>query len=289
MREFTILSGKGGAGKTTVAAAIASLAHNAIFCDNDVDAADLHLILKPEIKEEYQFDSGTKAQIDTEICTDCGLCVEYCRFDAIHYNNAGQLYVNPHQCEGCRLCERICPVQAITSHQHTNNNWFISDTRFGTLVHATMGPGEENSGKLVTCIREKARQLATEKNSDYIINDGSPGIGCPVIASVTGTDVVLLVIEPSLTGIHDAERLYKLVQSFNIPAFALINKFDINTEITKQAEIFLQKNDIPLIGKIPFDAKFVESMVEGKTIFEYLPDSNLTKIFEQAWQSLNSA
>jgi MinD superfamily P-loop ATPase len=152
-----------------------------------------------------------------------------------------------------------------------------------------MGPGEENSGKLVTCIREKARQLATEKNSDYIINDGSPGIGCPVIASVTGTDVVLLVIEPSLTGIHDAERLYKLVQSFNIPAFALINKFDINTEITKQAEIFLQKNDIPLIGKIPFDAKFVESMVEGKTIFEYLPDSNLTKIFEQAWQSLNSA
>ena len=287
MREITILSGKGGAGKTTVAAAIASLAGNAIFCDNDVDAADLHLILNPEIKEEYRFDSGTIAQIDPGVCTNCGLCAEYCRFDAIHYDPSGQLYINPFQCEGCRLCERICPVQAITSHTNTNNSWYISDTRFGTLVHAKMGPGEENSGKLVTCIREKAKQLATEKGADFIISDGSPGIGCPVIASVTGTDVVLLVIEPSLTGIHDAERLYKLVRSFNITTFALINKFDINEEITEQAESFLKTNDIPLVGKIPFDTKFVESMVEGKTIFEYTPGADLCKIFEKAWRIMS--
>lgn len=288
MREITILSGKGGAGKTTVAAAIASLTQNAVFCDNDVDAADLHLILKPDIRQEYQFDSGTIAIINPEICTDCGLCISYCRFDAIHYNSSGRLFVNPHQCEGCRLCERTCPAQAITSYQNTNNNWYISDTRFGTMVHAKMGPGEENSGKLVTCIREKARQLATEKKSEYIISDGSPGIGCPVIASITGTDVVLLVIEPSLTGIHDAERLNILVESFNIPAFALINKFDINTEITELAEIFLKKNNIPLVGKIPFDTRFVESMVEGKTIIEYLPGSDLTEIFEEAWKSITT-
>lgn len=288
MREVTILSGKGGAGKTTVAAAIASLAQNAVFCDNDVDAADLHLIFDPEIKKEYQFDSGTIAEINPDICTGCALCINYCRFDAIHYNKSDRLYINPHQCEGCRLCERICPEQAISSYKNRNNSWFISNTRFGTLVHARMGPGEENSGRLVICIREKAKQLAAEQNANFIISDGSPGIGCPVIASVTGTDIVLLVIEPSLTGIHDAERLLKLVRSFDIPVFALINKYDINKEITDKAESFLINNRIPIIGKIPFDTKFVESMVNGKTIVEYAPGSKLTNIFEKAWQRLIS-
>ena len=187
MQEITILSGKGGAGKTSVAAAIASLAKNAVFCDNDVDAADLHLIFHPKIIEEHDFSSGIKAVIDPEKCSVCGLCMEHCRFSAIHPNNNGIPEVNPFQCEGCRLCERICPEEAIKSVQYNKNKWFISETRFGPFVHARMGAGEENSGRLVTEIRKKAREIATETVADFIINDGPPGIGCPVIASVTGT------------------------------------------------------------------------------------------------------
>jgi len=286
MQEITILSGKGGAGKTSVAAAIASLAKNTVFCDNDVDAADLHLILHPKVKEEHEFSSGSKALIDPEECSVCGLCEEHCRFNAIHPNEQGIPEVNPFQCEGCRLCERICPQQAITSVQFNNNKWFVSDTRFGPLVHARMGAGEENSGRLVTEIRKKAREIAGETSARFIINDGPPGIGCPVIASVTGTGKVLLVIEPSLSGLHDAKRLLKLVESFRIPVFAVINKYDINTEITAQTEQFLQKKSIPLIGKIPFDTRLVDSMVAGKSLVEFAPDSEPGQEFKSIWEKL---
>ena len=286
MKEITILSGKGGAGKTSVAAAIASVAQNAVFCDNDVDAADLHLIFNPEIMESYDFDSGTVAVINPEICTNCGLCEEHCRFDAIHPNSSEQLEVNPFQCEGCRLCERICPENAIESVYNNNNYWFVSETRFGVLVHAKMGPGEENSGKLVTEVRKKAKEIATETNADYVINDGPPGIGCSAIASITGTDAVLLVIEPTLSGLHDAKRLVVLVNSFNIPVFAIINKFDINKEITNKVENYLVENKIPLIGQLPFNTKMVESMVHGKTIVEYVAEENISKEFYSIWNKI---
>jgi len=286
MKEITVLSGKGGTGKTSIVAALASLAENAVFCDNDVDAADLHLILDPHILEEHQFDSGSKAFINTNVCIDCGLCEQHCRFDAIHRDKSGYLMVNPFQCEGCRLCERICPVEAITSEQYNNNSWFISDTRFGKLVHAKMGAGEENSGRLVTNIRSKAKEIAEQEKADYIISDGSPGIGCPVIASITGTDTVLLVIEPSLSGIHDARRLFELVKSFNIPTLALINKFDINPAITSQTMKFLNDNNITVTGKIPFDTRFVEAMVKGKTIIEYTPGSDLSLVLTSVWKQL---
>ena len=286
MQEITILSGKGGAGKTSVVAAMASLAKNAVFCDNDVDAADLHLIFHPEIKEEHAFSSGSKALIDTEICSACGLCMEHCRFNAIHPNKNGIPEVNPFQCEGCRLCERICPEQAITSVQYNNNKWFVSETRFGQLVHARMGAGEENSGRLVTEIRKKAMEIAAETDADYIISDGPPGIGCPVIASITGTGKVLLVIEPSRSGLHDAKRLLKLVESFRIPVYAVINKFDINLEITAQTEKFLQEKSIPLIGKVPFDTILVDSMVAGKSMVEFAPDSEPGQEFKSIWEKL---
>ncbi len=288
MKEITILSGKGGAGKTSVAAAIASVAKNAVFCDNDVDAADLHLIFNPEIKERYDFDSGTVAVIDPDVCTNCGICVEHCHFDAIHPNAIEQLEVNPFQCEGCRLCERVCPEGAIESVYNNNNHWFVSNTRFGTLVHAKMGPGEENSGKLVTEIRKKAKEIATQINADFIINDGPPGIGCSAIASITGTDAVLMVIEPTLSGLHDAKRLVELVNTFNIPVFAVINKFDLNREITEKVKNYLDENSISLVGKIPFANEMVESMVNEKTIIEYAPDNKISKEFYSIWEKIKN-
>ncbi len=287
MKELTILSGKGGAGKTTIVAALASLAKNVVYCDNDVDASDLHLIFKPEVKEMYPFDSGSKAVIDTKNCNNCGLCSDYCRFDAIHPNSSGHYEVNPFQCEGCRLCERVCHAESITMIENKNNHWFIFETRFGTLVHAKMSPGEENSGKLVTQVRRKAKEIAKSINADYIINDGPPGIGCSAIASITGSGLILLVIEPTLSGLHDAVRLAELVDSFKIPVLAVINKFDINLEITVQVEKFLAEREIPLAGKIPYNTKMVESIVKGKTFIEFAPDDKTCKELELVWERIS--
>jgi MinD superfamily P-loop ATPase len=289
MKEITILSGKGGAGKTTVTAALASLATNAVFCDNDVDASDLHLIFEPEITESHRFSSGSIAKINPGTCTNCGLCESSCRFDAIHTNENNLPEVNSFQCEGCRLCERICPVNAITSEENFNNHWYVSDTRFGKMVHAKMGPGEENSGKLVSRIRERAREIANEIRAEFIINDGPPGIGCSAISSVTGTDVVLLVIEPTASGLHDAKRLVELVETFNIPMFATINKHDINTEVTAVVEDYLQSKKIEILGRLPFDPKMVESMVYKKTIVEFDPQSRVSNELKNTWLELISS
>lgn len=287
MKEITILSGKGGAGKTSIVAAIASVAKNTVFCDNDVDAADLHLIFNPTIKVQNKFDSGSVAVINPEECNNCGLCEEHCRFDAIHINSLNQLEINPFQCEGCRLCERICPENAITTIQNLNNEWYISETRFGPLIHAKMGPGEENSGKLVTKIRETANEIATQIKADFIINDGPPGIGCSAIASVTGTDAVLVIIEPSLSGLHDAKRLVELVNSFKVPVFAAINKYDINHSVTRQVENYLKSKSILLIGKLPYNTEMVESMIQGKTVVEYRPNGEFSDEIKSIWDAIS--
>lgn len=288
MKEITILSGKGGAGKTSITAALATLSEHAVLCDNDVDAADLHLLLQPAIKEKKNFYGGWKASIALEKCTGCGQCLDYCRFDAIHTKTDGALYINPFQCEGCRLCGRICPAEAITSQRSKQNYWFVSDTRFGIMVHAQMGPGEENSGKLVTHVRKKAMDLAVEKELSYIINDGPPGIGCAAIASLSGTNKVLLVTEPTKSGLHDARRLVELTESFQVPVYAIINKYDINAGMTTSIEHFLEEKGIPLLAKIPFDEEMVAAITAGKTIVEYSPESLITSLINKVWEELKS-
>ncbi len=286
MHEITLLSGKGGTGKTTIAAALASVARDAVFCDADVDAADMHLILKPEILEEHRFESNYVAKIDDDNCTRCSKCVEYCRFDAIHYKPFGGLEINPFQCEGCRLCERICPVGAIHSEKNNNNFWYVSNTRFGTLVHARMGAGEENSGKLVTEVRKKAMEIAKETGARFVITDGPPGIGCPVISALTGTHKVLMVIEPTKSGLHDIERLVDLARNFEPEMFAVINKYDINTGVTKEIEKYLEENSIQLLARIPFDTVMVEAMLHEKTIVEFKPASALSKMIKVIWENV---
>jgi MinD superfamily P-loop ATPase len=288
MKEITILSGKGGTGKTSITAAIASIASDAVFCDNDVDAADLHLILRPTIKEVHTFLGGWTASINESICDDCGICSDICRFDAIHYNGHQRLEINPFKCEGCRLCERICPVQAITSAQSINNSWYESETRFGALVHAKMGPGEENSGKMVSEVRKRAKELAIEGNARYLINDGPPGIGCAAISSLSGTDLVIMVIESTISGLHDARRLYELIHSFSIPTYALINKFDINPASTVEIEEFLKEKSIPILGKIPFDKHMVDAMIKCKTIVEFNDQIEPSKVLTGAWEKLEN-
>jgi len=285
MKEITVLSGKGGTGKTSITAALASLSKNTIFCDNDVDAADLHLILHPEIQEKHIFKGAWVATINEDLCENCGICFNHCRFDAIHIINK-QHNINPFQCEGCRLCERVCPNNAITSERSENNYWYVSNTRFGKMVHASMGPGEENSGKLVTEIRKKAREIANETNAKFILNDGPPGIGCSAISSITGTNSILLVIEPSQSGLHDITRLIQLVNKFNIPMSAIINKCDINEDITQQIELFLKQHRINLLAKIPFDKEIINAMINEKSIIEYAPESNTSILLKDVWEKL---
>lgn len=289
MKEITVISGKGGTGKTTISAALATIGDQMVLCDGDVDAADLHLILKPKILESHVFEGAWVASIDQDLCADCGICTEYCRFDAITIENSGKRSIDPFKCEGCRLCERICPSKAIHSEKSTNNMWYVSQTRAGIMTHAAMGPGEENSGKLVSQVRKKAREIAKQNGASVLLTDGPPGTGCAAISSITGADAVLLVIESSMSSLHDAQRMAELVGQFKIPIFALINKYDIHMEVSKEIEKFLFAQHIPLLGKIPFDESVVHAMIAGKSVPEYLPDSDISRIIRNAWTQLISS
>jgi MinD superfamily P-loop ATPase len=287
MTEITVISGKGGTGKTSLAAALATAGSDMVLCDGDVDAADLHLVLQPEIRESRIYESSWQASIDPEQCTNCGICSEYCRFDAIRIREDGVHHIDPYRCEGCRLCERICPSGAISSMRRKNNAWFVSDTRAGTMVHARMGPGEENSGKLVTLVRNKARELAGCQHSGYVLTDGPPGTGCPAIAALTGADRALLVMEPSLTSLHDADRVIELARKLSIPVFAVINKHDIHPETAGKIEKYLENQSVPLIGKIPFSTQVIDAMVAGQTMVEYDPGSEIAASIRRIWEEIS--
>jgi MinD superfamily P-loop ATPase len=265
MKQIVVISGKGGTGKTVVAGALAALAQNKVMVDCDVDAADLHLLFHPEIRERHQFICGKTAEIDAQLCQKCGQCVPVCRFRAI----SGDYVVDPISCEGCALCSRICPFGAVRMIDNVAGEWFVSSTKYGPFVHARLGVAEENSGKLVAKVRQVARDIARRDKLDYVIIDGPPGVGCPVIASLTGVDLALVVTEPTLSGLHDAQRVMEVARHFNVPVRLVINKYDLNPDMAGQIEYYCRDKGIPVVGKIAFDKVIVESMVAGKTIAEY--------------------
>lgn len=281
MKELTIISGKGGTGKTSVVASFAALAENIVLADADVDAADLHLILAPEIKHEEDFKGGRTAQIDLETCTECGECLERCQFNAI----SPDFVVNRIDCEGCGVCVHFCPVEAIDFPQNICGRWYISDTRFGPMVHARLGIAEENSGLLVSLVRNQARVLAEDRGLDTIVVDGPPGIGCPVIASITGTSAVLIVTEPTLSGLHDLERVGGLAAHFKIPTLACVNKFDLNEEISDRIADYCARNHIELVGRIPYDTAVTYAMVAGKSIVEF-SDGKVSDAIKEIWRKV---
>ncbi|WP_456324545.1 ATP-binding protein [Desulfonauticus submarinus] len=274
-KEIIVLSGKGGTGKTSITASLAALQKKqAVLADCDVDAANLHLLLNPSIKQKTPFVSGKLAKIRQEDCISCGLCLENCRFDAIIQQKLLDkvvFTVDPIECEGCGVCVHFCPAKAIDFDEQKCGNWMISSTKYGPMVHAKLHIGAENSGKLVSLVRNEARKLAEENNIPYILVDGPPGIGCPVIASLTGSDFVLIITEPTLSGRHDFERILKLVKHFKLPSALLINKWDLNPEIAAQIEETAHEYGSIILDSIPYDPAFTKAQLSVKPVVEISP------------------
>jgi MinD superfamily P-loop ATPase len=282
MKQITIISGKGGTGKTTITAALAAIAKSKVMADCDVDAADLHLLIKPTIIEKETFIAGKSVLIDKSICNQCGFCKQICKFQAINENYE----IDPIACEGCAACYFNCPTKAISLKDNIAGEYYISDTSYGKMVHAKLNTAEDNSGKLVAKVREEAKKQAIKENADYIIIDGPPGIGCPVNASITGVDLVLVITEPTLSGIHDLERVLKLAQHFKIDAKVIINKYDINLENTQKIETICEKIGFDCIEKIPYLEVVVEALVAGKTIVDYKPDNIVSLAIKNVWETI---
>jgi MinD superfamily P-loop ATPase len=283
MKEIVVISGKGGTGKTSITASFSALAAgDLVAADCDVDAADMHLLLKPDMAKAEDFYSGETAVIDADACIACGRCYQACRFGAIH--SAGSVYaVDPLSCEGCGYCARVCPTKAITNHPQKAGVWYSSRTRLGfTMIHATLGIASENSGKLVAHVKKQAQAAALDQGKNYILVDGSPGIGCPVVSSLSGADYVVLVTEPTVSGIHDLKRVYELVKKFNIPAGCIINKADINTAMTATIRRYLETEHIDSLAELPYDESVTKAMVAGLTIVEY-DTGRLRDILRDAW------
>ncbi len=283
MQELVVISGKGGTGKTSLTASFAALAQDAALADCDVDAADLHLLLHPVIEQRTEFKSGLNAVIDPKRCTQCGICREVCRFDAIDASYA----VNPFACEGCKVCAQQCPAQAIDIHENVCGEWYISATKYGPMAHARLGVAEENSGKLVAIVRQQAKRLAEERGKELLIIDGPPGIGCPVISAITGTDLVMVVTEPTLSGLHDLKRVIELTKHFSISTCVCVNKFDINLDMTEQIKDHCREEQLTYIGEIPYDMTAVNAVVQRVPVVE-LAETELARHIGNLWERVKS-
>jgi MinD superfamily P-loop ATPase len=287
MIEIVVLSGKGGTGKTSVTASLAILAGDgAVIADCDVAAANMHLLLRPDFGKASDFYGGELAVISQDLCTLCGRCADVCRFQAVPFSK-NQYSISELDCEGCGYCEKVCPTHAITMILRKSGQVYISETRIGnTLVHARLDIGAENSGKLVAQVKNEAKSIAVSENKPYILVDGAPGIGCPVISSLSGANYVVLVTEPSMSGLHDLKRIHELVSKFRIKAGCIINKYDLNTEKTTEIRSFLLEKQIDHLADIPYDINFTKAMIEGKTIFEI--QSPLKYLFYNIWNKIKT-
>ena len=285
IKELIVISGKGGTGKTSLLGAFASLATNKVLCDADVDAADLYLILEPEIRKRQDFQEGHRAVIDPDRCTECGLCRDLCRFHAI----SPEFKVDPIECEGCGVCVHFCPAEAIDFPIKTCGELFVSETRCGPMVHARLGIAQDNSGKLVTLTRKEARDLAKNRGLGLILTDGPPGLACPVIASIAGATAVLIVTEPTISGHHDMDRVVELANHFEIPASICVNKYDLNPDMTRVIEQYAKERGLAVLGKIPFDPIFTKAMVQNQTIIEYDGRSQVAQAVRDIWQAVMSS
>ena len=290
MKELVVISGKGGTGKTSIVASFAALAKQSVLADCDVDAADLHLVLAPDVGHSEEFYGGKVSNIDPDVCSGCGLCVESCRFDAIKesentvspVSEKPGYIVDPINCEGCGVCMFVCPENAVELVDRKSGDWFISETRFGPMVHAKLGIAAENSGKLVALVKTNANRIASERRLDLVIVDGSPGIGCPVISSITGADLVLIVTEPTMSGQHDLARVSDLTAHFNIHAMVCVNKWDINTDVFGSILEWCDKRGLEMVGKIEYDSSVTEAQIAGQSIIEF-ENGKVTSEIKQMW------
>jgi MinD superfamily P-loop ATPase len=287
VKQLVVLSGKGGTGKTTVAGALAHLAsqeESIVLVDADVDASNLELLLSPKELERHAFFSSKVAEIDPELCEACGRCEEVCRFDAViaPSDNGGAFSIDSVACEGCGVCSFECPAEAIRMEEPQDGMWFISDTRFGPLVHAHLFAGQENSGKLVAEVRQRAAAIARDEGQAYAIIDGPPGIGCPVIAATTGTNLVLVVIEPTVAGVHDLGRILGVAEHFGVPALVCINKHDINSRKSKEITDYCRERGLEIVGLVPFDTVVTEAMVQGQPVTAY-DDGAVSRELVRVW------
>jgi MinD superfamily P-loop ATPase len=292
--ELVVLSGKGGTGKTSVTASLAALAEKPALADCDVDASNLPLVLDPRIQRRETFSGGLRARIKPGLCTACGKCEELCRFDAIFFDGPGNgnvprtFRVDPSACEGCGVCAHFCAEHAIELAPADGGELLLSDTRFGPLIHARLRPGQGNSGKLATLVREQARRTACKAGCRFILIDGPPGVGCPVMASLTGATRILLVTEPTPSGEHDLERVLMLARHFQIPAWVSVNKHDLNPAMTAQIERRAAALGATIVGRIPYDPAVTAAQRQGRPVVEYNHDGPAAQAIIQLWKNLSA-
>lgn len=285
--EVAVISGKGGTGKSSVTAAFATAGERLVVADCDVDAANLYLIFNPEHRKEQAYTGGHKAVVDHTLCTVCGICEGYCRFDAITEQD-GRIVISETSCDGCFFCSRICPMGAITMVRSERSRMYSGSFRNGMMVYGRLAPGEENSGKLVSMVRDEARRMATEKGMNTILLDGPPGIGCPVISTVTGADKIVIVTEPTMSGIEDLKRVYEVARKFTGEVGVIINKFDLNEAMADRIEGWCAAHESPVLGRLPYDSKVTEAMVGGKSVTEMFPEAEISTIINDIWNKLST-